>query len=491
MLFKDIFKGLNIPDDESDFTNYDFSGISRDSTKIKQGDIYFCLSNDEAKAEKRCRQAIDNGARVVVSDFSFAFPENLEVKDCRDMFARACANFYKRACDDLKIVGITGTNGKTTTSHVVAQMLQRNGHKVGVIGTSGVFFDGKQFDCPLTTPDADFLHRTFFEMREKGIEFVIMEVSAHAIEQKRINGINFDIGVLTNITQDHLDYFETFENYEKTKLKFLSKEYVKMGVICVDDNSAKKILGKTDIPILTYGIYNPCDVFAVDVSCSMEGSRFIGNVCDNVVQIKTNLIGEYNVYNSLAALAVCHSFGLNEKQLERGLNFINPVEGRFNVVNINGKHIVIDFAHSPDSLMNVLKTAKKLTDKKVYVVFGCGGNRDKGKRPQMGHIAEKYADYVCLTDDNPRFEKSADIISDIEQGMLKPHFVEPDRFKAIKKMIDLAKSGDIVIIAGKGAEKYQEVNGVKKPYNDFDAVYQYFQEKNPISMKKDREYYGC
>lgn len=474
---------------ELNFDKFEIERISRDSKHIEKDDAYFCLSHDYEKAYERCEEALKNGAKVVLSDFTLPFERMIKLNDTRDAFANACANFYGRVCDQMKIVGITGTNGKTTTSHVVAQMLKRNGINVGVIGTSGVFFNGKVEDCPLTTPDADFLHKTFFQMKMEGIEYVIMEVSAHAIDQKRINGINFDIGVLTNITQDHLDYFKTFDSYAKSKLSFFDKSHMKMGIVCADDKYAASLIGNTNIPIVSYGLRSPSDAFAIDVNCSMNGSRFVANIDDSIVDIKTNLIGEYNVYNSLAALSVCKSLGLDELQLARGLNFINPVEGRFNVVNFNNKYVVVDFAHSPDSLMNVLKTAKSLTDKNVYVVFGCGGNRDKSKRPQMGAVAEEYADYVCLTDDNPRNENSLDIIKDIEEGMKNSHFVEPNRQLAIKKMLDIAQSGDIIIVAGKGAEKYQEIDGKKLPYNDFDAIYNIYKELT--TPNKEGKVYDC
>lgn len=492
MLLKELLKGTKIvQNNDVDIEKIEAKNLSRDSRKTGQGDVFFCLTDDYDKACQRCKQAFENGASVVVSDFSMPFERTLKVDDCRDVFARACANFYERACDRLKMIGITGTNGKTTTSHVIAQMLKRNGKKVGVIGTNGVYFSGRRFDCPLTTPDADFLHKTFLEMKNAGVEFVVMEVSAHAIDQKRINGINFDVGVLTNVTQDHLDYFKTFDVYEKTKLDFLTKKHCRFGVVCADDKSARKLLENADIPLVTYGLFSPADVFAVDVDCSLNGSHFVGNVCDELVEIKTNLIGQYNVYNCLASLAVCQHFGLDSMALARGLNFISPVEGRFNVINLTGKYIVIDFAHSPDSLKNVLKTARTLSDGRVFVVFGCGGNRDKTKRPLMGEIAEKFADFVCLTDDNPRMENSLNIIGDIELGMRKAHMVEPDRKTAIKKMIDLAKPGDIVLIAGKGAEKYQEIGTEKRPYNDFETVYEIFQESNPIRNRKGRDYDGC
>lgn len=458
------------------------------------GDVYFCFSKDFQTAHDRCQKAIDNGSKIVVSNFEMPFDEDKYIvsKDCRSVFAKCCANFYHHACDKMKIIGITGTNGKTTTSHIVGEMLKRNGKKVGVIGTSGVYYDGKVLPCPLTTPDADFLHKTFFDMQACGIEYVIMEVSAHAIDQKRIDGIKFAIGVLTNITQDHLDYFKTFDSYKNAKLNFLTKQHVKKAIVCVDDENVQAFLPKSQVPILTYGIDSPSDVFGIDICCSMNGSHFVANVNDSVIEIKTNLIGKYNVENCLAALSVCKELGLDDKQLATGLNFINPVEGRFNVINIDGKYVIVDFAHSPDSLMNVLKTAKNLTDRRVFVVFGCGGNRDKTKRWQMGKVAEEFADYVCLTDDNPRTENSLEIIADIEKGMKKPHAVEPDRFLAIKKMIDFAQVGDIVLIAGKGAEKYQEIGTEKRPYNDFESVYKYFRDlkAQPIASNERGEY-GC
>ncbi len=454
--------------------------ICRDHRDVQEGDVFFCLSADEEKAKDFCKQAEERGASVVISQFELMYENAICVDDVREVFAHACANYYDRACDELRIIGVTGTNGKTTITHLVASVLNKYGKKAAVIGTNGVFFDGKAYECPLTTPDADFLHKTFFELRNKGAEFVVMEVSAHAIEQKRINGINFEIGVLTNITQDHLDYFKTFENYKNTKLKFLSKQHVCQCVICVDDIESRNALHACDVPVLTYGIKNPSDVFAIDLCCTMDGAHFVANVCDSVMEIKTNLIGQYNVENALATLAVCKLLGLDEKQLCEGLGYVLPAEGRFNVINFSGKYVVIDFAHSPDGLEKVLQTAKQLAEGKVFVVFGCGGNRDKLKRSKMGEIAEKLADVVCLTDDNPRFEKSEDIIADIETGMKSAHFVVPRRAEAICKMIESAAVGDIIVVAGKGAEKFQEVNGQKYPFNDFDVVYGHFKQSDPI-----------
>lgn len=483
MLLKDIIK------QKSDYGDLQINGVSKDSRTVKKGEIYFCLNQDHDLTLKRCKQALENGASAVVCSYELPYENCIMVKDSRECFAYACANFYERACDSLKIIGISGTNGKTTTAHIISHMLKHNCKNAGVIGTNGIFYNSKTIETNMTTPDADVLHKTFLDMKNAGVEYVVMEVSAHAIDQKRIEGILFEVGVLTNITQDHLDYFKTFSSYARTKFSFFSKAHIKKAIVCVDDKNASKLIGKTNVPVKTYGIHSPSDSFAIDVCSSMDGSRFVGNICDSVVNIKTNLIGEYNTYNTLAALTVCHELGFSDKELETGLNFIEPAEGRFNVVNFSGKYVVIDYAHTPDGLLNILKTAKTLTDKKVYVIFGCGGDRDKDKRAKMGKIAEEYADYVCLTDDNPRNEKSYDIIMDIEKGMKKPHFIQTDRKRAISRMIDLAQPNDIIIIAGKGAEKYQEIGDKKYPYNDFDAVYGHFKELDPCSFKGIGEKY--
>ncbi len=477
MQLSKIFDGIKT---KNKYSDCDIKSLSRDSRTRNEGCAYFCFSKDADQSLRQCSQAFENGAKVIVSAFDLDLKNSIKVGDVRECFAVACANFYGRACDRLKIVGVTGTNGKTSICHITRQIMENAGCSVGVIGTSGVFFCGKEFACPLTTPDADFLHKTFRQMLDAGVEYVIMEVSAHAIDQKRVFGIKFEIGVLTNITQDHLDYFQTFENYEKCKLSFFDKHNMKTAIVCSDDESARKVTEKSDFPILSYAITNPADAFAIDICCSMNGTHFVANVLDCLLEVKTNLIGEYNVYNCLASLEICKCLGLEKEELEKGVSLLKPVEGRFNVVEVDGKFVVIDYAHSPDGIENILKTARELCDQKVFLIFGCGGNRDKTKRAIMGKIASENADFVCLTDDNPRFEKSLDIIADIESGMNKSHMVEPDRAKAIWKVLDIAREGDIILIAGKGAEKYQEKNGVKRHFSDFDVVKKYAKSKGEV-----------
>lgn len=449
----------------------DIESIKKDSRLCRQNDVFFDLSSNYTKSLENCTEAIKNGAKVVVSSQLLPIDELIKVKDVRESFALACKNFYNCSCDKLKIIGITGTNGKTTTSHIVAECLKYAGYKVGVIGTMGVFYDDKTLDFDMTTPDSDDLHFAFDKMVQSGVQYVVMEVSAHAIAQKRVHGINFEVGVLTNITQDHLDYFHTFENYADCKLSFFKPENMKMAVVCADDQQGQLLIENSSMPVISYGINNPADVFAVDIDESMKRSQFFCNAMDEVVKIDTNLIGQYNIENSLAGIGVCTCLGLKLKTVAQGLKFIRPVEGRFNIISTHNRNIIIDFAHTPDGLEKVLSTAKSLCKGKLYCIFGCGGNRDVDKRHKMGMISEKYCDYVCLTNDNPRFEEPRSIVANIEEGMTKGHMVELDRTEAIRKMLAICRPDDVLVIAGKGGEKYQSIGGKKIPYNDFDAVY--------------------
>lgn len=458
--------------------------VKRDSRMITPGDVFYDLSKDYERGLQHAKEAIARGAEKVVTVRNYPL-ENLEiVSDVREKFGEACAKEYGYPAKALKLIGITGTNGKTTCTHIIYELLKRSHIKVARIGTMGVHYEDVDKDYDMTTPDADILQREFYEMKKREIEYVVMEVSAHAISQKRIEGLKFDIGVLTNITQDHLDYFGNMENYAKTKLSFFDSKYIKSAVVNIDDKYALSLFKEEKVPTIFYGVKNPADVFAVNTKSITNGSEFYCNIFDEVYDIKTKLFGDYNVMNVLASLSVCASVGLDIHKVSEELRNIEPVEGRFNVINIGGKSIIIDFAHTPDGLDKVLMTAKSLSPKHLYCVFGCGGNRDVDKRHKMGKIAEKYCDYVCLTDDNPREEDEMKIISDIEEGMTKPHFVETDRAKAIKKVFGCMQSGDIMVVAGKGAEKYQIIGTEKLDYSDFDVA------RGLLKKDKAKEEYG-
>ena len=473
-----------------DFLDKEILGVCQNDREVKSGDVYFNLSKNYENGLLNSKNALKNGASFVVSQVKLPIENLCLVDDVRETFGECCCNFYGNPSKMMKVIGITGTNGKTTTTHIISEILRHSGNKVATIGTMGVDFDGDNEDYSMTTPDVDILQKEFAKMVKSGVQYVVMEVSAHAIEQKRIYGINFDVAVLTNITQDHLDYFGTMDNYAECKISLFSPKYSKSAVVCADDDYGIKLLEKIQIPTISYGLNNPADVFAVNMQEGISGSKFCCNVLDDVCDIKTNLVGEYNIQNVLGALSACSLLGISLEDAKNALEYISPVEGRFNVVKYKVKNIVIDFAHTPDGLEKVLKTAKDICEGKLFCVFGCGGNRDVDKRHKMGKIAEKYADIVCLTNDNPRFEEPAKIVSDIEKGMKKSHFVELDRKLAIEKMIGLSKEGDIVVIAGKGGEKYQIIGDKKIDYNDFDVVYNLVNNETKKNMVKFKENYG-
>ncbi|MBS7404330.1 MAG: UDP-N-acetylmuramoyl-L-alanyl-D-glutamate--2,6-diaminopimelate ligase, partial [Eubacteriales bacterium] len=299
-----------------------------------------------------------------------------------------------------------------------------------------------------------------------------VEVSAHALALDKTEGIVFEVGVLTNLTQDHLDFFKTMENYQRAKLKLFEGNKIKSAVLNFDDEFGRKLAEIITVPFLSYSLNNPSDVFAAKIGNKNGKNKFIVNILDNVFDVESNLIGEFNIYNSLAAASVAAMLGCSTKQIKNGLEKLFGVEGRLNRFNLsNGVVAFIDFAHTPDGIEKALNAIRELKFKQIITVFGCSGNRDKDKRHKMGQIAEKLSDYVVLTTDNPRFENPELILDDIEIGMEKTaHTRFVSREQAIEFALTLAKKGDCVAILGKGAETYQDINGVNVPYSDFEVV---------------------
>ncbi len=477
MKLSQILQDIRIKYYQPSLDNIDIKDIKISHKDVKDGDLFIAIKGGNFDGNDFINEAFENGASVVFSENDVFDDRVVRVENARSAYAIACKNFFGRACDKLKIVGITGTNGKTTTAFTTAELLRYAGARVGLIGTLGAKIDDKVIDTGLTTPDPYMLHKLFKEMKDKDCEYVVMEVSAHALALNKVDGVNFDMGVLTNITEDHLDFFGNMENYANAKINLFDKNRVKLGVICGDDHYGRGVLLRPKVPVISYGMSDFCDVNAKNIKKSFSGSSFDCECLGEKFDIKTNLVGEYNIQNALASIAVCRSFGVPKELIRLGMSCINQVEGRFNVINMGKSNIVIDYAHTPDGLEKILKTARDLSDNKLVVIFGCGGNRDRQKRSIMGTIATKLADEVILTSDNPRYENPYDIISDIVDGVVKNCKVIENRKEAIRFALDKYKDGQTIVIAGKGAEKYQEINGKKYPYNDFDVVYEYFREK--------------
>lgn len=475
MKLREILKGLDFSTKDEELLNKEIKDIKIDHRLVEDGDAYIAIKGRHYDGNLFADEAVRNGASVIVSDNNIFFREGVKVKDCRHAYAIMCKNFFGSACDELKLVAVTGTNGKTTTTNTIADVLRTAGKKVGVIGTLGAKIDKDFEETGFTTPDPYILHSLFAKMKNAGNEYVIMEASAHALELKKLDGIKFEVGVLTNITEDHLDFFENMDTYAQAKFKLFDK--VKQGIVCADKNYVNNLLNSTKTPIQTYGFVDGADYKGEVLEKTFNGSTFMCNFPGGSMGILTPLVGQYNLENALASIAVCKCLGIDNWDIKKGMSCTLPVEGRFNVVRGNNCNIIVDFAHTPDGLEKVLTTARELTKSKLVVVFGCGGNRDRQKRPIMGKIASELADEVILTNDNPRYEIPCEIIAEIKSGITKRnYFIEENRKKAIAHALSKYNHGETIVIAGKGAEKYQEIRGVKYPYNDFDTICEFYKK---------------
>lgn len=455
----DICKRIKIKDTNLEL-DMEIYGLEVNSKKVKNGYIFFVTEGNE----KYINKAIENGAVCLIGEKMYNLP-CIVVDDIREAMALICSDFYDNPEKSLNIIGVVGTNGKTSVSHILYE-IAKTYKKVAVIGTIGIIIENEKFENGMTSPDPTVLFKTLKNAVDKKVEYVFCEVTAHAIYYKKFYGIVLDYCIFTNISQDHLDFFGDMEKYSNVKLSYFTKENVKIAIVNSDDKYGKKILGSKDICSVSYGIDEPSDVFAIDIVQDKRLS-FIVNAFDDIFFVETKLCGRFNVYNILAAVAVLKMIGFGAKQIEDGLKKIEPIEGRVNEICSKPK-IIVDFAHTPDGLENVLGCLKKEIKGKLIAVFGCGGNRDKQKRPIMGRIGTEIADICIFTSDNPREEDPDEIIDEIVAGVDgKDNFIcITDRSSAIEFAVCLAKEEDCVAICGKGGEKYMDIKGEKIPYDD-------------------------
>lgn len=484
MLLKDLFDGIDIVEGN---LKGDMVDIKINSKEVGFGDVFVAMKGQNFNGNDFALEAVNKGASVIVSEKKLPFDNVVQVGNVRKAYALMCKNFFGKACENLKLIGVTGTNGKTTTCSIISNILRAGGKKVGVIGTLGAKYNSEIVNTSMTTPDPYHLHSLFKSMKDDGVEYVVMEVSAHALYLDKLEGVKFEEGVLTNITEDHLDFFCDMKNYADAKLSFFTPKFLKLGIVFGEDKYGKLLMYKPHVPTICYGKGKIFDVCGYDIVTNFEGSHFVCDFLGEKIEIDSNLVGEYNVENLLAGIAVTRSIGIEKEAIQKGIKTLAPVEGRFNIINILGKNIIIDYAHTPDGLEKVLKTARSISNNKLVCIFGCGGNRDRKKRPIMGQIASTYADDVIITSDNPRFEKPEDIIKEIEAGTIKKCATIPNRQEAIEKAMKKYKNNTTIVIAGKGAECYQEIEGKKYPFSDFEVVYNYARSlKKPL--KKDKNY---
>ncbi|MBR6755572.1 MAG: UDP-N-acetylmuramoyl-L-alanyl-D-glutamate--2,6-diaminopimelate ligase [Peptococcaceae bacterium] len=459
------------------------TGIQYDSRKVQLGNVFVAIKGFEQDGHQYIQQALDNGAiAIVVTDESYCgydYPWVL-VEDARLALAQLSNAYYEHPSQKLKLIGVTGTNGKTTTSNLICEILAAQGKTTGLIGTIHNRIGDRILEGDRTTPESLELQQILAEMVAENIQYVVMEVSSHALELQRVACCDFDVAVFTNLTQDHLDYHETMEKYCQAKTILFSMMGAggekaglqKLAVINLDDAWATRFMVASNVPVITYGIQKEASWKAENVQVTANGVHYV--VDDYPVNLQLN--GEFNVYNSLAALAVGEALGFPVEEVITALEKVAGVNGRFQAVEgAEDYTVIVDYAHTPDGLRNVIETAKAFAAGRVITVFGCGGDRDKTKRPIMGKVAAQLSDYCVVTSDNPRTENPESILQDILPGvemMMQPeqYHVEVDRRKAIQFAVDMAKSGDVILLAGKGHENYQDVQGVKHHFDDYEEA---------------------
>ncbi|HHV38800.1 MAG TPA: UDP-N-acetylmuramoyl-L-alanyl-D-glutamate--2,6-diaminopimelate ligase [Tepidimicrobium sp.] len=474
MKLETIIKGSRFTVVKGD-KNIGITGIENDSRRISNGNMFIAIEGFTVDGHDYIDKAIESGAICIVVEKDILLARDditlIKVDNTLDALSRYSSIFYGEPSRKMKVIGITGTNGKTSITYMVESIFREANKDTGIIGTMGSRFAGKIIDNKNTTPDSLIIQRQLGNMLKAGMEFCAMEVSSHALELKRVEDVDFQVGVFTNLSEEHLDFHETMESYYNSKLKLFNraKGY---NIVNGDDIYGKRILQDVEnaVPIITYGIDGAYDIYATDVVCHMRGVDFTLNTWEGSIPIKLNILGEFNVYNALAAMACGMVYGIDLPTIKKGIENIKNIKGRFEIIPVEEDYsVIIDYAHTPDGLEKVLRTIDQFAKGKKIVVFGAGGNRDRTKRPIMGETVARHADLSVVTSDNPRFEDPDDIIEDVLVGVrrVKGNYVAiTDRKEAIKYALSIAKPDDIILLAGKGHETYTIIGDKIIPFDE-------------------------
>ena len=472
----------------------ELSGITDDSRAVAQGSLFVAVKGQQVDGHsfvaQVCRQQI--GGVVVQAPFQAPShvrkeggPAWIEVKDSRKALGQLASRFFQNPSQSLLMVGVTGTNGKTTVAHVSQAILERGGYRTGLMGTVGYHVGPEYQAASHTTPGAIPLQAFLHRMVDAGMDTAVLEVSSHALALDRVEGCGFDVVVFTNLTQDHLDFHETMESYYHAKLRLFqefvvpaSKTGPKRAIINIDDAWGVRLQAETPVPVWTYSLRRRADIYATNVTLSMDGTRFTVHTPRGSSDIQSALVGEHNVSNLLASIGVGLARGMSLDDVRQGILGFRTVPGRFERVEAGQDFsVIVDYAHTEDALAQLLAAARQLRRERIITVFGCGGDRDPGKRPKMGRVAAQRSDVVFLTSDNPRTEDPEAILRDIEQGVLGlsasergASYVIPDRRAAIRAALLEARPGDVVLIAGKGHEDYQVIGKTRHRFDDREVV---------------------
>ncbi len=454
MKLSEILKGINVKNEYTDVEVYD---VTQDSRQVEKGSLFICIKGASFDGHSVAAQLLEKGAAAVVVERDLGLGSQIIVEDTRAVLSPICANFFGNPAEKLKLIGLTGTNGKTTTTFLIKQILENCGKKTGLIGTVQNMVGSEVYPAHYTTPDPRELQSLFRKMVDAGCEYCVMEVSSQALAQGRVNGVHFLLGVFTNLTQDHLDYHKTWEKYFNSKRMLF--ENCDIALTNIDDEYGLKIVEGLPCKVVTYSVdNNKSDYTAKNVAFSPEGVKY-ELVSDTIGRVDCPIPGRFSVYNSLCAASAALVLGFDFREVVIAISKSNGVKGRIEVVPTDTDYtVIIDYAHSPDGLENIISSLKEIATGRVVTVFGCGGDRDKTKRPKMGRVAAELSDFCVVTSDNPRSEEPSAIIEDILEGMKDtktPYKVVENRKEAIRWAMENARKDDIILLAGKGHETYQ------------------------------------
>jgi len=484
MKLEELLTGVDTVSFKGDL-NIEINGIIYDSRKAKKGDLFICVSGYKYDGHSYINDALQKGAAafIVEKDVEVPGAAVVKVENSRAVMPMLASNFYGNPSQKLKLIGITGTNGKTTTTYLIKSIMEANKQKIGLLGTISTQIGDKIYISSRTTPEALDLQCLFREMADSDVDYAVMEVSSHSLELGRVEGSNFRIGIFTNLTQDHLDFHKTIENYGNAKKKLF---YMVSGtsIINIDDEHGKIIaaeLKNNGKKLITYGIDNAADIMAKNIDITSKGVGFTVITPEYEAELNISIPGKFSVYNALAAASAAYAEGLDRDVIREGLSKVDNVPGRSEIIKTNTPYtVIIDYAHTPDGLQNILASVKEYARGRIITLFGCGGDRDKEKRPIMGNIAGRMSDYCIITSDNPRTEEPMDIIMQIEAGIKSTgcdYICIENRRDAIKFALATAKPDDIVLLAGKGHETYQILSDRTIPFDERDIVEELLREE--------------
>ncbi len=459
----------------------DISQIVHDSRKVKKGSLFIAIAGEKSDGHDYIFDAIKKGAIAVVANGRSPATNEvpiIQVKNPRKIMSKIAANFYNNPSHEVDIIGVTGTNGKTTTTQLIDYILKYNKWNSGSLGTLGFSSPTGIISTGFTTPESIDLQQIIRTMVDGGINYIPMEISSHAIDLHRVDDIDINIAVFTNLSVDHLDFHGNMENYFKTKLKIFKRlDKNSIAIINRDDSYCDDIIKAINCNYITYGFNKKSDLSVDSYSLNIDYTNIIFRMNKEKFSLKTKLIGKFNIHNIMAAILASEKLGLKLNQIINALENFNKVPGRFEQFKLtNDNHAIIDYAHTPDAFKNILSNIKKLTSKGIVTIFGCGGNRDKTKRSKMAAIAEQYSDYIYITNDNPRFEDENAIINDIVSGLTEGNYaIIKNRNKAIHQSLQNFNK-KIIVILGKGRDDYQVIGNDKKYHSDIDIVKEYLDE---------------